>query len=101
MTHEKLRSAVRILGFGDRATLAEIKARYRELVKQHHPDAGISENAEYIYQVIAANKLVMEYVASYRYDFSEREYLEQDPEERLRRRFMTDPMWGKGDNDPA
>jgi hypothetical protein len=43
----------------------------------------------------------MEYVASYRYDFSEREYLEQDPEERLRRRFMTDPMWGKGDNDPA
>jgi hypothetical protein len=95
MTYKKLRSAIRTFGLGDRATLVEIKARYRELAKRHHPDAGDGENAEEIYRVIEANKLIMEYVASYRYGFSEQEYLEQDPEERLRRRFMTDPLWGK------
>jgi cysteine sulfinate desulfinase/cysteine desulfurase-like protein len=30
------------------------------------------------------------------YCFSEEEYLEQDPEERLRRQFMGDPLWNKG-----
>jgi hypothetical protein len=46
--------------------------------------------------VIEANRVILEYVESYRYCFSEQEYLEQDPEERLRRRFMEDPLWNKG-----
>jgi hypothetical protein len=96
MTHRELLSAVRVLGLGERATLAEIKDRYRTLVKRHHPDCGGSEDAGDIYRIIEANKLVMEYVASYRYGFSEQEYLVQDPEERLRRRFTTDPLWEKG-----
>jgi hypothetical protein len=96
MTYDELRAAVRILGLGDRATLAEIKARYRKLAKRHHPDAGGEEGAEEIYRLIEAKKVVMEYVASYRFCFSEQEYLEQDPEERLRRRFSTDPIWKKG-----
>ncbi len=95
MTYNELQAALRTLGLGERATLAEIKSRYRELVKRHHPDAGNAEGAEQIYRVIEANKRIMEYVASYRYGFSEKEYLEQDPEERLRRRFKADPVWGK------
>lgn len=43
-----------------------------------------------------ANRVITEYVESYRYCFSEREYLEQNPEERLRRRFMADPLLRKG-----
>ena len=96
MTYEKLRAAIRTFGLGERATLDEIKARYRELAKRHHPDGGISEDTEAIYRVIEANRVILEYVESYRYCFSEQEYLEQDPEERLRRRFMADPLWGKG-----
>ena len=46
--------------------------------------------------MIEANRVIMEYVESYRFRFSEPEYLEKDPEERLRRRFMADPLWGKG-----
>ncbi len=42
------------------------------------------------------NRVIMEYVKSYRYCFSEREYLDQNPEERLRRQFMSDPLWGRG-----
>ena len=32
-----------ILGLQPTASLSEIKAAYRELVKQHHPDAGGGE----------------------------------------------------------
>jgi lipoprotein NlpI len=96
MTYEKLMSAIRTFGLGERATLDEIKTRYRELAKRHHPDGGTSEDTEAIYRVIEANRVILEYVESYRYCFSEREYLEQDQEERLRRRFMADPLWGKG-----
>lgn len=95
MTYDRLQSAVRALGLGERATLDEIKARYRELVKRHHPDGGAEGNAETIYRVIEARRVIMEYVESYRYGFSEREYLEQDPDERLRRQFTADPLWGK------
>jgi hypothetical protein len=96
MTYEKLRAAIRTFGLGERATLDEIKTRYRELVKRHHPDGGIREDAEAIYHVIEANRVILEYVGSYRYCFSEKEYLEQDPEERLRRQFVEDPLWNKG-----
>ena len=96
MTHEELKTALRVLGLGERATLQEIKTRYRELAKRHHPDRGNGVSSEEIYRVNEANRVILEYVESYSYCFSEREYLEQDPEERLRRRFMTDPMWEKG-----
>ncbi len=96
MTYKKLRSAVRTFGLGERATLVAIKARYRELAKHHHPDGGIAEDPEEIYRVIEAYRVIMEYVEDYRFSFAEREYLEQDPEERLRRRFGDDPFWDKG-----
>lgn len=59
-------------------------------------DEGNGGDTEKIYRVIEANRVIMEYVESYRFCFSELEYLEQDPEERLRRRFMADPLWGRG-----
>jgi hypothetical protein len=96
MTYGKLQSAIRTFGLGEHVTLGEIKARYRELVKRHHPDGGINEDTEAIYRVIEANRVILEYVESYRYCFSEQEYLEQYPEERLRRRFMDDPLWNEG-----
>lgn len=97
MTHDELKSALRVFGFGERATLREIKARYRELAKRHHPDGGDSEETEEIYRVNEANRVILEYVESYRFCFSEREYLEQYPEEHLRRRLMADPLWGRAE----
>lgn len=96
MGYDELKAALRVFGLGERASLKEIKARYRELARRHHPDGGNGGDREEIYRVIEANRVIMEYVESYRFCFSEPEYLEQDPEERLRRRFMADPLWGKG-----
>ncbi|MPZ23348.1 MAG: DnaJ domain-containing protein [Dehalococcoidia bacterium] len=42
------------LGLPPTATLAQVKARYRELAKQHHPDAGNGGSAERMAQINAA-----------------------------------------------
>lgn len=96
MTYTELREALQVFGLGERATLREIRARHRELVKAHHPDAGGREDGERIRRINAARRVLLDYVESYRFSFSEDEFYEQNPEERLRRQFMADPVWGKG-----
>lgn len=95
MTFAELREALAVFGLDDRATLREIRARHRDLVKQHHPDAGGKGSGDRIRKINAANKVIMEYVASYRFSFAEDEFYEQNPEERIRRQFMDDPVWGR------
>jgi len=94
MTYRELKSAVAVLGLGERASWKEIKCRHRELVKRHHPDAGPADDPEQIRRVNAAYKVLADYLADYRFSFEEEEFYEQDPEERLRRQFMEDPLWG-------
>jgi len=95
MTYVDLQEALRVLGFGERATLKEIKARHRELVKRHHPDAGNSDEPETIRQVNAAYQVLQEYVSGYRFSFAEDEFYEQNPEARIWLQFADDPLWGK------
>jgi hypothetical protein len=96
VTFTDLQEALRILGLGERATLREIKRQHRELVKQHHPDSGDVGDPEVIRQVNAAYRVLLEYLDGYRFSFSEGEFYEQNPEERLRRQFACDPIWGGG-----
>lgn len=94
MTHSELTMALQILGLSNRVTLKEIRARHRQLVKQHHPDAGGGSEPDLIRRINAAYGIVSDYVTAYRYDFGEAEFFEQNPEERLRSQFSTDPIWG-------
>lgn len=96
MTYEELQAALSVFGLGERATIKEIKARHRELVKRYHPDAGGEHDPEQIRKVNAAYRVLRDYVESYRFSFTEKEFYEQNPEERIRRQFMDDPLWGKG-----
>jgi hypothetical protein len=68
MTYQELQDALGLFGLGERATLKQIKARHRVLAKMLHPDRNSTA-------------------------FSEAEFLEQRPEERLRRQFGWDPVW--------
>lgn len=95
MTYADLQEALRILGLGDRASLKDIKARHRELVKRHHPDTGNTDEPEMIRQVNAAYRIVFDYISAYRFSFAEDEFYEQNPEERIRMQFADDPLWGK------
>lgn len=94
MTFADLQAARDILELGERATLKEIKARHRALVKRHHPDAGTTGDPETIRRINAAYRLVTDYVSSYRFSFAENEFYEQNPEARLRMQFADDPVWG-------
>lgn len=87
MTYADLQEALRILGLEERTTLREIKARHRELVKRHHPDAGNMSEPDTIRKINAAYRIVMDYITEYRFSFAESEFYEQNPEERLRHQF--------------
>lgn len=94
MTYQDLQSALKLLGLGERASLAEIKTRYRQLVKKHHPDGRLDPgDPAMIRQLNAAYALIRGYCEDYCYCFSLEEFLEQNPEERLRRQFANDPLW--------
>ncbi len=94
MTYEELRAALALFGLPERATLRQLKTRHRELLRRHHPDAAGEGGAEAIRQVNAAYRLLEAYCRNYRFCFSREEFLEQNPEERLREQFSQDPVWG-------
>jgi DnaJ-class molecular chaperone len=95
MTYADLQESIRILGLGQRSSLREIKTRHRELVKRHHPDTGNDDDKETIQRINAAYRILLDYVTEYRFSFAEEEFLEQNPDERLRQQFMDTPLWGK------
>lgn len=94
MTYEELHKACRLFGLAERATLREIKSRHRELVKLHHPDVGGGDDPDQIRLINAAYKTLLEYSESYLLSFTENEFYEQNPEERLRMQFADVPLWG-------
>lgn len=94
MRYAELREALLVFGLGEQATLIEIRARHRDLVKRYHPDAGNEDEPDRIRKVNAAYRVLREYVDSYQFSFAEDEFYEQNPEERIRRQFMADPVWG-------
>ena len=95
MTYAELHEARIVMGLGERATLKEIKTRHRELVKRHHPDTGNTDDPETIRNVNAAYRVLIDYVTAYRFSFTEDEFYEQNPEERIWMQFADDPLWGK------
>jgi DnaJ-class molecular chaperone len=96
MIYQDLKAALETFGITERATIEQIKQRHRELVKRHHPDQGDIADPELIRKINVAYEILTAYCSDYRYCFSEEEYLEQNPNERLRRQFCTDPLWGSG-----
>lgn len=94
MTYQEFREALELFGLGERASLAQIKARHRDLVKAYHPDRGNASDPQAIRRINSAYELLMEYCRGYQFCFSEEEFLEQTPTERLKRQFAWDPVWG-------
>ena len=97
MTYQELKAALEIFGITERATIEQIKQRHRALVKRHHPDQCDAADPALIRKINVAYEILTAYCAAYRYCFSEEEYLVQNPAERLRRQFSSDPLWGSGE----
>lgn len=93
MTHAELKAALTVFGFSERdqPTMAQVKRRHRELSRKYHPD--LQGEAQHMQALNNAASILMSYLQSYRFSFSEEEFYRQNPDELLRRQFAADP-WG-------
>ena len=73
--------------------MAQIKRRHRELSRRNHPDLDSAADPHSMQNINEAAALILEYLRSYRFSFSEQEFYRQSPDELLRMQFGTDP-WG-------
>jgi hypothetical protein len=71
--------------------MAQVKRRHRELSKKYHPD--LQGEADTMQKVNSAASILMTYLHSYRFSFSEEEFYRQNHDELLRMQFAQDP-WG-------
>jgi len=96
VTYSELKAALAVFGFSerDRPTMAQVKSRHRNLAKSCHPDLSHDASVTPIQKINLAAALLMEYLNSYQFSFSEEEFYAQNPDERLRMQFSNDPVWG-------
>jgi len=96
--YEEITEARNLLGIPERASMAEIKARYRCAVSKWHPDKcpeSEQECREMTQKLNAAYKVIMDYCAGYEYSFEKEEvkrYISK--EEWWIERFGDGPLWG-------
>ncbi|MDX1296084.1 MAG: J domain-containing protein [Sulfurimonadaceae bacterium] len=89
---EQLMKAKTLLGLHDKATLPEIKIRYKNLMKKWHPDKhadNVDEANQMSMKINEAYEIVMHYVGNYEYRFDE-EFLKDttiSPQEWWEKRF--------------
>ncbi len=101
--YEEISTALRILGLYESATVKEIKNRFRELLKEWHPDlckADEDIRKEKTIEILNAYRIIMDYCEYYRFSFS-REEVEKyiSPEELWAKQFGKDPIWGNYQDD--
>jgi DnaJ-class molecular chaperone len=80
-THDvftQIPAALEALGLPQLVTREDIKKRYRQLAREHHPDrTGLDEAME---RINAAYALLMEYIDTFRYRFDAAEIAQHYPE---------------------
>jgi len=83
--YEEIREALEVLGLPEMITREEIKRRYRQLARTHHPDRqGESREME---RINRAYEQLMEYVERFRFRFDEEEIARTYPEARHSHQF--------------
>lgn len=97
MEFSDLEQACRIFGLQEKASHTEIKKRHRELLRQYHPDHNSDTDGKQIRLINAAYAVLEEYCSTYQFSFSKEEFMQQNPEARLRDQFAYDPIWGGAD----
>jgi DnaJ-class molecular chaperone len=89
-----------ILELGEKATLKEVKAAFRTQTKKWHPDKCKKKEQKTCHEkmkaINRAYKTIMKYIEEYNYSFAGEKITEEDLEERWKKRFGKDPLWGEG-----
>jgi preprotein translocase subunit Sec63 len=103
-TYQQITEARKLLDLPEQASLAEIKANYRKLLRKHHPDGSSKNKAErneMTTRLTLAYKTIITYCNQYKFSFSKEEIQKYLPtEEWWFDRFGDDPLWSKGKKQP-
>jgi len=95
---QAIERARKVLGLGDRATLAEMKKAYHLLSKKYHPDTregALEGDRDMMYRLTDAYNLLMRYCEGYRFPLVPPEGDIYDAEDWWMDRFGQDPLWGR------
>jgi len=93
MPFNELDQARKQLGLDERATLDEIKATYRLLVKKYHPDRNQDaeiKGLENMKKINRAYHIIIDYCRNYRFSFLKQDYELNYPELNFQERFKDD-----------
>jgi hypothetical protein len=93
--------AAELLGISTPVTLAQVKEKYRDMMKKWHPDkchepAHCQEMAA---QIIIAYETILEYIEDFKFSFTERDVKNNLPIDRhdwWMDMYGQDPLWGSG-----
>lgn len=101
LSFEEIDKARKVLKLAEKATLEEIKRSHRQLVQKWHPDKCKKKDQELcrekMEEINKAYKIILKYIENYHYSFAEEKVVEENPEERWKRQFFNDPLWGMGE----
>ena len=77
-TSREIQHALDVLDLPALVTRADVKKRYRQLAREHHPDRG--ESDERMEAINGAYALLVAYMDRFRFRFDEAEIAQQYPE---------------------
>jgi len=99
-TATTIRDAATALGITGSASIREIRERYHEAVREHHPDVCGGDRLSSHEQTILLNEsyhLLMDYCTHYRFSFKTDDLMHTSGKthtEIWTERFGDDPIWG-------
>ena len=98
--YQEITEARKLLELPERATMEEIKANYRKLIRKWHPDRCKKTKkkcTEMTAKIVAAYRIIIAYCNHYKFSFSKEELKNHlSEEEWWLERFGNDPVWGNG-----
>ena len=100
VTPPEIRKAAEVLGIRDRASLIEIRRKYRDDLKKWHPDIPGQDpvvSHEMTIRLKAAYDLLVDYCMNHSFSFRLEDLaqdLEKNPADYWMERFGDDPIWG-------
>ena len=97
---KEITAARKLLELPETASMLKIKANFRRLLAEWHPDKCLENKkkcTEMTRRIISAHKKIMNYCEHYQYSFSKETVKRHlSPEEWWFDRFGDYPLWGKG-----
>ena len=93
---QRIIAARDLLGLGESGSVNEIRAAYRHLAKQHHPDLVGAEGEGAMHALTDAYRLLLDFCDNYPVPLPPEELTPQSDEDWWMERFGNDPLWSKG-----